>query len=365
MTDSFQRGEGRWQGVADVYDSQGRYAGQGRESRVVRRDLEGGAVEVDVSFEGPFSLSGTYRISNQEDHRRYEGPLNYGYAEAMGEDLVDANNYWPDLGLSQRLWLMVLPNGTTQLSLALLSRGEQTAYTVVGEYHRSLDGDGEGDAQDQAGQAGESPQAERAGESPQAERAGESPQAAHAGESPQAERAEESPQAERAEESPQAAHANHAGAEAAEEGLNSKTDADAAPLLRPGTWSGMLKMLDLYLGSVGQTSYSEHTTRDDQGRLIVATPDSDFASGAEIALSCDEQGLWSAPGDITGSASIWGGRALAGQFLYVKDGLRLWRREVVTRCGNLKGVLHTWYMGGSRVGTVYGTLEFTPSDPRP
>ena len=312
MTDSFQRGEGRWQGVADVYDSQGRYAGQGRESRVVRRDLEGGAVEVDVSFEGPFSLSGTYRISNQEDHRRYEGPLNYGYAEAMGEDLVDANNYWPDLGLSQRFWLMVLPNGTTQLSLALLSRGEQTAYTVVGEYHRSLDGDGEGDAQDQAGQAD----------------------------------AEE-------------------GAEAAEEGLNSKTDADAAPLLRPGTWSGMLKMLDLYLGSVGQTSYSEHTTRDDQGRLIVSTPDSDFASGAEIALSCDEQGLWSAPGDITGSASIWGGRALAGQFLYVKDGLRLWRREVVTRCGNLKGVLHTWYMGGSRVGTVYGTLEFTPSDPRP
>lgn len=356
MTDSFQRGEGRWQGVADVYDSQGRYAGQGHETRVVRRDLEGGAVEVDVSFEGPFSLSGTYRISNQEDHRRYEGPLNYGYAEAMGEDLVDANNYWPDLGLSQRFWLMVLPNGTTQLSLALLSRGEQTAYTVVGEYHRSLDGDGQGDAQDQAGG---SPQAGDAGGSPQATHAGESPQATHAN-------AEEGAEEEGLEDGVEEEVAEEGLEEGAEEGLNSKTDADAAPLLRPGTWSGMLKMLDLYLGSVGQTSYSEHTTRDDQGRLIVSTPDSDFASGAEIALSCDEQGLWSAPGDITGSASIWGGRALAGQFLYVKDGLRLWKREVVTRCGNLKGVLHTWYLGGSRVGTVYGALEFTPSsDPRP
>lgn len=298
MTDSFQRGEGRWQGFAEVYDSQGRYAGQGREARVVRRELEGGTVEVDVSFEGPFRLSGTYRISDRKSHRRYEGPLNYGYAEALGEDLVDANNYWPDLGLSQRFWLMVLPNERTQLSLALLSRGEQTAYTVVGEYHRSLDEGGE-DAQGQA--------------------------------------------------------------EGAERAV-----ADPALLLRPGTWSGTLKTLDVYLASAGQSNYSEHTARDDDGRLIVSTPNSEFASGAEIVLSVDEQGLWSAPGDITGSASIWGGRALAGQFLYVKDGLRLWRREVVTRCGTLKGVLHAWYLGGSRIGTSYGTLEFTPSsDPRP
>ena len=297
MTDSFQRGEGRWQGFAEVYDAQGRYAGQGREARVVRRELEGGTVEVDVSFEGPFRLSGTYRISDRKSHRRYEGPLNYGYAEALGEDLVDANNYWPDLGLSQRFWLMVLPNERTQLSLALLSRGEQTAYTVVGEYHRSLDEEGE-DAQGQP------------------------------------------------EEAEQAVH--------------------PALLLRPGTWSGTLKTLDVYLASAGQSNYSEHTARDDDGRLIVSTPNSEFASGAEIVLSVDEQGLWSAPGDITGSASIWGGRALAGQFLYVKDGLRLWRREVVTRCGTLKGVLHAWYLGGSRIGTSYGTLEFTPSsDPRP
>lgn len=321
MTDSFQGGEGRWQGFAEVYDAQGRYAGQGRESRVVRRELEGGTVEVDVSFEGPFSLSGTYRISDRGSRRRYEGPLNYGYAEALGEDLVDANNYWPDLGLSQRFWLMVLPNERTQLSLALLSRGEQTAYTVVGEYHRSLDEGG--DAQGQPEEAERAEPAERAA---QAERATQ---------------AEEAAQAERA-------------------------DADPALLLRPGTWSGTLKTLDVYLASAGQSNYSEHTARDDDGRLIVSMPNSDFASGAEIVLSVDEQGLWSAPGGITGSASIWGGRALAGQFLYVKDGLRLWRREVVTRCGTLKGVLHAWYLGGSRIGTSYGTLEFTPSsDPRP
>ncbi len=357
MTDSFQRGEGRWQGVAEVYDSQGRYAGPGHETRVVRRDLESGAggaggvdgaVEVDVSFEGPFSLSGTYRISNLENHRRYEGPLNYGYAEVLGEDLVDANNYWPDLGLSQRFWLMVMPDGTTQLSLALLSRGEQAAYTVVGEYHRSPDGEGEGDDGDAQGDAED--QAEAA---PHVEEASQAAEAPHAEEAAHVRHAD-------AEAAPQASHAD------AEGGVDSKTDADAAPLLRPGTWSGRLQLLDVYLGSAGQTNYSEHTARDDQGRLIVSMPSTDFASGPEVVLSCDEQGLWSAPGDITGSASIWGGRALAGQFLYVKDGLRLWRREVVTRCGNLKGVVHIWYRGGARIGITYGALEFTPSDdPRP
>ena len=342
MTDSFQRGEGRWQGASEVYDSQGRYAGQGRDARVVRRDLGSGSVEVNVSFEGPFSLSGTYRISDRGDHRRYEGPLNYGYAEALGEELIDANNYWPDLGLSQRFWLMVMPDGKTQLSLALLSRGEQTAYTVVGEYHRSpaeggeIDKGGKGDEGGEMGKGGEIDERHKGG------KRGEQDEG-HA-----QDQAEESP------------HAN------AEESLNSKPDADPALLLRPGTWSGTLKLLDAHLSTAGQTNYSEHIARDECDRLIVSLQNSGFASEAEIVLSSDEQGLRGAPGSVTGSASIWGGRALAGQFLFGKEGLRLWRREVATRCGDLKGVLHTWYQGGSRIGAAYGALKFTPSsDPRP
>lgn len=295
MTNSFQRGEGRWRGSAEVYDSQGKYAGQGHDARVVRRDLGSGLVEVDVSFEGPFSLSGTYQISDRGNHRRYEGPLNYGYGEALGEGLIDANNYWPDLGLSQRFWLMVMPNGKTQLSLALLSRGEQTAYTVVGEYHRSL---GDSDAQDEPR---ELPNNEDAPSRPD------------------------------------------------------------APLALTGTWAGTLNLLDDHLAPVGQSVYSEHTVQDEHGRLSVSLQNSGFAPSAESILSFDEMGLWSAGGNVTGSASIWGGRALAGQFLFVTEGLRLWRREVATRAGDLKGVLHTWYRGGRRVGVAYGALEFTPS----
>lgn len=301
MTNSFQRGEGRWRGSAEVYDSQGRYAGQGRDARVVRRDLGSGLVEVDVSFEGPFSLSGSYRISDRGDHRRYEGPLNYGYGEALGEGLIDANNYWPDLGLSQRFWLMVMPGGETQLSLALLSRGEQTAYTVVGEYHRSP---GDEDAQ---GQPRETPAEDAA-----------------------------------------------------------SPDASDAPLALSGTWAGTLNLLDDHLAPVGQSGYSERTAQDGHGRLSVSLRNSGFAPDAESVLSFDEGGLWCAGGNVTGSASTWGGRALAGQFLFVKEGLRLWRREVATRSGGLKGVLHTWYRGGRRIGAAYGALEFTPaSEHRP
>ena len=307
MTNSFQSGEGRWRGSAEVYDSQGRYAGQGRDARVVRRDLGSGLVEVDVSFEGPFSLSGSYRISDQGDHRRYEGPLNYGYGEALGEGLIDANNYWPDLGLSQRFWLMVMPGGETQLSLALLSRGEQTAYTVVGEYHRSP---GDEDAQ---GQPRETPDAP---------------------------------------------------AEDAEDAAS--PDASDAPFALSGTWAGTLNLLDDHLAPVGQSGYSERTAQDEHGRLSVSLRNSGFAPDAESVLSFDEGGLWCAGGNLTGSASTWGGRALAGQFLFVKEGLRLWRREVATRSGGLKGVLHTWYRGGRRVGAAYGALEFTPaSEHRP
>ena len=67
------------------------------------------------------------------------GPLNLGFAEVLGDGLIAARNYWPSLGLSQRFFLMVLPGGDHQLSLALLSRGDQLRWTVVGEYRRQVE----------------------------------------------------------------------------------------------------------------------------------------------------------------------------------------------------------------------------------
>ncbi len=129
---TFNVGVGQWRGSAEVYDAAGVYLGPGVDRRTVT-PIEDGVVEVDVSFEGPFSFAGTYRIVDVPGGRAYEGPLNHGFAEAIGSHLVDTNNYWPSLGLSQRLSLMVDPAGDRQLSLALLSRGEQLRYAVVGE----------------------------------------------------------------------------------------------------------------------------------------------------------------------------------------------------------------------------------------
>ncbi len=286
MSGSFRRGEGRWRGTADVFDSAGRYAGEGRDARVVRRDLGGDCVEVEVSFKGPFELSGAYRISDRGDHRRYEGPLNYGYAETLGEGLIDANNYWPSIGLSQRIFLMVLPGGATQLSLALLSRGEQTAYTVVGEYHRRCEDEDEGAV-----------------------------------------------------------------------GLDCGT---GPPLSREGTWKGTLNLLGTDLLPLGSTDYSEQTIAGEGGRQDLTLRSCGFADDATLTLNADRRGLWSDPGDVTGSASAWGGRALAGNFHFSSEGLRLWRREVIASGGETKGVLHTWFSGGRRIGAAYGALRFEP-----
>ena len=110
----------------------------GRDTRTVKAEDPAGLITVEVTFEGPFQLSGMYTIADHGSHRIYEGPLNLGFAEVLGDGLIAARNYWPSLGLSQRFFLMVLPGGDHQLSLALLSRGDQLRWTVVGEYRRQL-----------------------------------------------------------------------------------------------------------------------------------------------------------------------------------------------------------------------------------
>jgi hypothetical protein len=119
----FSQGIGRWVGTAEIFSGEGRFLGNGADTRHVQQ-LGDGQVRIDVAFVGPFKHAGHYIIEDHQDHRLYQGPANVGYAEALGSGLVDANAYWPALGLSQRLLLMVLPDGNTQLSLALLSRGE-------------------------------------------------------------------------------------------------------------------------------------------------------------------------------------------------------------------------------------------------
>lgn len=129
---AFAKGFGRWLGSGEVYDGAGHFVGNGMDVRHVQK-LDETRTRIDVTFVGAFKASGHYIIEAQDSARLYRGPINMGYAEVLGASLVDANAYWADLGLTQRFFLYVLPDGTTQLSLAQLSRGDQLIYTVVGE----------------------------------------------------------------------------------------------------------------------------------------------------------------------------------------------------------------------------------------
>ncbi|MGI9646525.1 MAG: hypothetical protein ACR2O6_14565 [Ilumatobacteraceae bacterium] len=278
---SFTQGVGRWHGGAEVYDAAGEFAGMGTDSRSVVADDGVGRVTVDVSFDGPFSFGGQYTIVDEGKRRRYTGPLNYGLAETLGDGLVDAHNYWHDVGFSQRLFLMVLPGGGTQLSFAILSRGERLAWTVAGEYARV--GDGDGDLPEIA------------------------------------------------------------------------APVDGPPLLdRDGSWEGTLQCLDDALDVTGTTDYAERV--DGEAVLIDG---SGFATAATYDWVRDGDGGFTPPGPVVGSASLSGGRAISGQFHHNAEGLRCWRREIATRDGTRKGVVHSWFRGGQRVGIAHGVLEFT------
>lgn len=335
---SFARGLGEWIGAAEVYHRDGRFAGMGRDTRTVRSDDRAGRVTVDVSFEGPFSLAGTYTIADHGPHRIYEGPLNVGYAEAMGDGLVAARNYWPDLGLSQRFFLMVLPGGDHQLSLALLSRGDQLRWTVVGEYRR------------QAGAA-----------------------------------------------APPSAPVEPAAARS-----DPSAGRGQLLLLRPGRWSGRLHRLGPDLQPAGSADCVETVAPADRepaepsGRATDGGPGSTaepaegpvreagggpepaagtpasrsmavemsglgFAPDASFTLASDGWTAWTLDGEVAGSAALSGGRGLSGQFHHDGAGCRVWRREVASLDGAVKAVLHIWYRGEERLGAVYGTMAFDPA----
>ena len=303
---SFSQGLGEWIGSAEVYDANGRFAGMGRDTRTVRADDGAGRVTVDVTFEGPFSLAGTYTIADHGTHRTYEGPLNLGRAEVLGDGLVATHNYWPSLGLSQRFFLMVLPGGDHQLSLALLSRGDQLRWTVVGEYRR---------------------QAEVSQSPPPAV---EPIDPAAVSDDPSAGRGR-------------------------------------LLLLRPGRWSGQLHRLDCDLEPSGTVDFvetvaaaSDGPAGQASGALTVELSGLDFAPDASFVLESDGWTAWTPAGDFAGSAALSGGRGLSGHFHNDPAGCRVWRREVASLDGSTKAVLHIWYRGEERLGALYGTVAFDP-----
>ena len=311
---SFRRGLGEWVGAAEAYGADGRFAGMGRDTRTVRADDHAGRVTVNVSFEGPFSLSGAYTIADHGSHRTYEGPLNVGFAEVLGDGLVASHNYWPSLGLSQRFFLMVLPGGDHQLSLALLSRGDQLRWTVVGEYRR------------QAGAA------------------------AATRDDPATPPREAGP------------------IDPSQVRDDPTTGRGELLLLRPGQWSGTLHRLGPDLQPSGTVDCSETVAPDAReppapsGRsMAVKMSGLGFAPDASFALASDGWTAWTLPGEVAGSAVLSGGRGLSGQFHHDRASCRVWRREVASLDGATKAVLHIWYRGEQRLGAMYGTMTFDPA----
>lgn len=298
---SFSQGLGDWSGTAEVFDGEGKFLGNAADRRHVQKQQTEDSIRIDLSFVGPFKFAGHYTISDKGTHRLYEGPANIGYAETLSSGLVDANGYWPIVGLSQRFFLYVLPGGERQLSLALMSRGEQLIYTVVGEYQRMESaaalippGFVNGSAFDFA----DDPNAGR----------------------------------------PQAL------------------------LLRSGRWTGRLTELNENLVVVGESEYSE-SVRPTGEQLRLEWRNSRFGAEEHEVLIYQKKALvWTGVGEVVGSANLSGGRALSGQFHHRKAALRVWRREVASHDGTHKVVLLSWYRGGQRIGVQHGVLNFEAAD---
>jgi len=294
---TFTQGIGRWAGNAEVFDTYGHFLGNGSDYRNVQ-PLDNGRVRIDVSFVGPFKHSGHYFIQQQDDHRLYEGPANIGYAETLSENLVDANAYWPALGLSQRLFLMTV-DGDLQLSLAQMSRGEHMLYVVVGQNDRVPD-------------SSPNPQ-------------------------------------------PTLTSGTHYD-------LQNDPTAGLGEILlhRAGQWTGELTALDGEHKSIGKDRYTEIFEPSHAEAFNITLEGGTFDNAVrKMKLHSNQWQAWATEdSEVVGSYSLSGGRALSGQFHHREAHLRCWRREVVTLDGKRKAVVQQWYRGGQRVGSQFGVLEF-------
>ncbi len=295
---SFAQGLGRWAGNAEVFDSAGRFLGNGADYRHVQAQPDD-RVRIDVSFVGPFKHSGHYIIHDRGDHRLYEGPANIGYAETLSASLVDAHAYWPALGLSQRFFLMVVDDHL-QLSLAHMTRGEHLLYVVVGQNERV---------------PADAP----------------------------------NPQ-------PNLVSGIHYDLAA-----DPAAGRVAVLLHRPGRWHGTLSALNAARQPLGQFEFAETVRRAAPTQIHLTHSGGAFdASTRQMLCHTDHWHGWAtADSDVVGSYSLSGGRALSGQFYHRAGQLRCWRREVATLDGQRKAVVQHWYRGGERVGVQFGVLTFT------
>lgn len=295
-TTGFTQGIGKWLGTAEVYDGNGRFLGNATDQRHVQQQTGDNRVRIDLSFIGPLKFAGHYYIEDHTDYRLYQGPANTGYAETLAENLIDANAYWPVTGLTQRFFLMILPGGNRQISLALMSRGEKLIYTIIGEYNRVDD------------QYRGIP-----------------------------------------------ALVNGTSYDLANDPAAGR---GAILLHRPGRWQGELTALDGELNPLPSAVYSEEV-QEAGGKLTAVYTAPPFAPTPHTTtLHTNQYEAWSDPGTLVGSYSLSGGRALSGQFHYLNHQLRLWRREVASHDGTCKAVVHMWYRGGVRVGVAFGVLDF-------
>lgn len=249
---------------------------------------------VTVNIFGPLMINGDYKIRIASDHHSYLGNTHYGYAEQSNNELLASNNYWAKWGLSESSFVIVSPEIHSQLSLSLLKRGEQLIYMLIGEYYDN----------------------------------------------------QTSVQLPPAEGTPFDRH-------------NDPTAGRGTHLLhRAGTWSGQVTVMDGDLQPMGRAHYTENV-RTHQDQLMVTTEGGGFTPmKRSFRMTSNGWQAWTAPGDVVGSYSIAGGRALIGSFHYVGADRRIWRREVSTADGQHKAILHYIYHGDKRVGIQYGMLSF-------
>ena len=287
------QGVGNWTGFSEIYDGRGYFIGNVSDQRTIQQHTNG-LFTVTVNIMGPIMLNGQYNIKIASDHHAYQGDVHVGYAEQYNDELLASNNYWSQWGLSERNFVMVSTETHTQLSMSLLSRGEQLVYTLVGEYY---DDNSPVKIPVTLG-------------------------------------------------IPSDRHDDPAGGR------------ESILLHRIGTWSGQVNVLDENLAPMGRAHYTENLRIRGEQLIITTEGGGFTPLRRTFNMKTNNWQAWSEPGDVVGTYNLAGGRALTGHFHYVGAERRVWRREVVTSDGHHKAILHYIYQGDKRVGIQYGMLTF-------
>ena len=287
------QGIGNWTGISEIYDGRGYFIGNVSDQRTIKENANGNYT-VSVNIIGPVMLNGEYNIRINPDHHTYQGNVHVGYAERYNSELLASNNYWSQWGLSERNFVMVSTETHTQLSLSLLSRGDQLVYMLIGEYY-------DDNNQIKIPTTLGIPYDRR-----------------------------DDPTAGRGE----------------------------LLLHRVGTWSGQVTVLDENQAPMGRAHYTENMRVHKNQLIVTTEGGGFTPMKRSFRMKTNGWQAWSAPGDVVGTYNLAGGRALSGHFHYVGAERRIWRREVVTSDGQHKVILHYIYQGDKRVGIQYGMLTF-------